>query len=80
DQATSHWEIARKNLIAFVDGRFDNVFFGLGSFLPYYLMLLTTFITLLSGLRYLYSNYGLLLPPYQLARKKTIPGKVDGTR
>lgn len=32
---------------------------------PYFLMLLTTLITMLSGFRYVYSNYQILLPPYR---------------
>ena len=33
---------------------------------PYFLMLLTTIITIISGLRYIYTNYHVLLPPYYL--------------
>lgn len=35
---------------------------GIASFLPYYIMLITTFITILSGLKYLISNYYLFKP------------------
>jgi cardiolipin synthase len=35
--------------------------------MPYFLMLITTIVTLVSGLRYLYTNYRVLLPPYNLS-------------
>jgi len=38
---------------------------------PYFLLLLTTLITAISGLRYLYTNWRVLLPPYkQILRKR----------
>jgi len=32
--------------------------------MPYFIMLLTTTVTVASGLRYIYTNYAVLLPPY----------------
>ncbi len=54
--------IATKNMGSFLAGEYDSILFGLGTFLPYYLMLVTTIITIISGLRYIYTNYRLLLP------------------
>ncbi|MDH4262141.1 MAG: CDP-diacylglycerol--glycerol-3-phosphate 3-phosphatidyltransferase [Spirochaetia bacterium] len=34
--------------------------------MPYFLMLITTIVTLISGLRYVYTNFKVLLPPYYL--------------
>ncbi|MFN3605155.1 MAG: CDP-diacylglycerol--glycerol-3-phosphate 3-phosphatidyltransferase [Leptonema sp. (in: bacteria)] len=62
EEGYSTFEIAFRNLIDFVNGNYSNVLFSISSFLPYTLMLLTTIITIISGLRYLYSNYNLLLP------------------
>ena len=42
--------------------------------MPYFLMLITTLITLISGLRYVYTNYRVLLPPYYLFVKKGTGG------
>jgi cardiolipin synthase len=40
--------------------------------MPYFLMLLTTIITVISGLKYVINNYRVLLPPYNIfiSRKK----------
>ena len=59
----SLWDIAGANIQRFLHGQYDNFFFGLTSFLPYYLMILTTIITLVSLLRYLFTNYRLLQGP-----------------
>lgn len=56
-------------LLSFVRGPKDGIFFSLSTFLPYFLMLLTTIVTVISGLRYLVSNYQLLLPPYRVPTK-----------
>ena len=37
---------------------------------PYFLMLFTTFVTIISGLRYLLTNYRVLYPPYRIEREK----------
>lgn len=37
---------------------------------PYFLLLLTTLITAISGLRYLYTNWRVLLPPYTAILRK----------
>ena len=39
--------------------------------LPYFLMLITTLVTVISGIRYVYTNYKILLPPYHLFIRKT---------
>jgi cardiolipin synthase len=58
-------QIANEFFIQFIHGNYDNFLFILSAFIPYYLMLITTIITIISGLRYLFSNYKLLLPPYK---------------
>jgi cardiolipin synthase len=58
-------QIANEFFIQFINGNYDNFLFILSAFIPYYLMLITTIITIISGLRYLFSNYKLLLPPYK---------------
>lgn len=66
-----HFTLATEKFVDAVNMKIS----GLGEFivaysysLPYFLMLLTTIITALSGLRYLYTNWRLLLPPYPLSR------------
>ncbi len=61
------WEVAFDNLSAFLQGS-DRILYDLASFTPYFLMLLTTVLTVISGLRYLITNYRLLAPPYGLRR------------
>ncbi len=63
------FEIATKNLMEFMDGwrrgenwNFQQTLNRIASFLPYFGMLITTIITLLSGIRYLISNLRLLKP------------------
>jgi hypothetical protein len=56
--------------MAFVRGEFDAFFFHLASFLPYYLMILTTAITLISLVRYLATNYRLFLGAIPLIRPR----------
>lgn len=68
---TGTWELALQNLFDFIKGSSKkSIAFQLASFGPYYLMLFTTCITIVSGMRYLYSNYQLLLPPFVVARRK----------
>lgn len=58
------FEIAYEFFLKFLEGKEEDMLFLLSSFVPYYLMLFTTIITLISGIRYLVTNYKLLLPPY----------------
>ncbi|MBX7057797.1 MAG: CDP-diacylglycerol--glycerol-3-phosphate 3-phosphatidyltransferase [Leptospirales bacterium] len=67
-QGISAYEVALGNLRNFSADR-GGVVYQLASFSPYFLMLLTTFMTLISGIRYLITNYQLFLPPYNLRRK-----------
>jgi cardiolipin synthase (CMP-forming) len=70
EQGLSRWEIAGSNLHSFLTGQVEGFFFGLASFLPYYLMLLTTVITIISLIRYLFTNHQLLRGPIPLVRPK----------
>ncbi|MCB1170179.1 MAG: CDP-diacylglycerol--glycerol-3-phosphate 3-phosphatidyltransferase [Leptospiraceae bacterium] len=54
--------VAQSNLQEFLAGNVDSVLYGLSSFIPYYLMLFTTILTIISGLRYLVTNFRLFLP------------------
>lgn len=58
------YDVANANLTRFFTESAGSVTYELASFVPYYLMLLTTGMTVISGLRYLVTNYSLLLPPY----------------
>ncbi len=60
------WKVAFSNMESFFAGTLlrEDLAFALASFLPYFVMLIMTLLSLVSGLRYLYSNYALLLPPY----------------
>lgn len=70
EQGIGSYEVALTSLTDFANGRFDSVFYGISTFLPYYLMLLTTIVTIISGLRYLVTNYPLLLPPAKNRRRR----------
>ncbi len=61
----STFEVANEFFLDFINGKYQDFMFIFSSFFPYYIMLLTTIITVISGLRYLYTNYQLLLPPYR---------------
>ncbi len=41
--------------------------------IPYFVMLLTTWVTIISGIRYIYTNYRILAPPYYVFRAR--PGE-----
>lgn len=70
---SSVFSVAWQNLIQFWNGSIEgSVWFGLSTFTPYYLMLLATIVTIISGLRYLYSNYSLLLPPFIVQPEKKL--------
>jgi len=58
------YQIAHEFFLQFIHRQYNDLWFILSSFVPYYLMLFTTIITIISGLRYLITNYRLLLPPY----------------
>ena len=66
----SRWDIAGSNVQRFLHGQYGNFFFVLTSFLPYYLMILTTIITIVSLLRYLFTNYRLLQGPIPVIRPR----------
>jgi len=66
----SRWDIAGSNIQRFLHGQYDNFFFVQASFVPYYLMILTTIITLVSLFRYLFTNYSLLKGPIPAIRPK----------
>jgi CDP-diacylglycerol--serine O-phosphatidyltransferase len=68
----SRWEVANENMTGFLfEDKSKGVFFGLASFLPYQLMLLTTMFTIISLGRYLFSNYRLFLGPIPLLRPRS---------
>jgi cardiolipin synthase len=66
----SRWDIAGSNVQRFLHGQYDDFFFGMTSFLPYYLMMLTTIITIVSFSRYLFTNYKLLQGPIPVIRPR----------
>lgn len=64
-QGLTSIEIANNNFNKFAQKKYDRLspfINDLSSFVPYYVMLLTTLITVLSGIRYLITNYQLLIP------------------
>jgi len=71
-QGNGSYEVALANFSEYLAGNHPGFFYSIASFLPYFLMLVTTMVTILSGLRYLVTNYKLLLPPYRF--KKPEPG------
>mgnify|MGYP001796313933 CR=1 FL=1 len=72
------YEVATENLLQFFAGPVSNVSYELASFVPYYLMLLTTIMTVISGLRYLVTNYRLLMPPYARVEQQSEPNQTAG--
>ncbi len=56
------WQISWESFQTFISGESSSVIYGLSTFVPYYLMLITTAITIISGLRYIVTNYQLFLP------------------
>ena len=70
-QGTSTFQTAFDNYTKFANGEMaGGLSFGLSTFVPYYLMLLTTIITVISGLRYIITNYNLFTYPLQLIGKR----------
>ncbi|MCX7999079.1 MAG: CDP-diacylglycerol--glycerol-3-phosphate 3-phosphatidyltransferase [Leptospiraceae bacterium] len=71
-------EIANENFMIFIQALQKkapedvDIFYHLAAFLPYYVMLITTFITVLSGLRYLITNRELLKWKYISKALETI--------
>ncbi len=55
------WKVAYENLASFIAMPDQNIAYVLASFLPYLLMLVTTIVTIISGIRYVYSNSHLLV-------------------
>ena len=66
------WSVAVDNAVNFFQGKYSggNVAYGLATFTPYFLMLVTTILTIVSGLRYLVTNYELLIPERFTVKKK----------
>jgi cardiolipin synthase (CMP-forming) len=62
-------DIAYNNFVKFTEADYPNILFGLSSFVPYYLMLITTLITVISGIRYLYTNYSLIMSVFTRKRR-----------
>jgi len=63
-QGIDPWYVAYDNLNEFLHTDAHPVLYSLASFLPYYLMLITMVFTVISGLRYLITNYELFLGPW----------------
>ncbi|MBL8021159.1 MAG: CDP-diacylglycerol--glycerol-3-phosphate 3-phosphatidyltransferase [Leptospirales bacterium] len=68
-QGIGSWDVAAANYSEYMAGNHPGFFYSIASFMPYYLMLVTTIVTILSGLRYLVTNYKLLLPPYTIKKQ-----------
>lgn len=71
EQGVPTYAVAAGNLERFMDGEFVGLFFGLAHFVPYYLMLFTTIVTVISGLRYLITNYALFSYPVAVLRGRS---------
>jgi cardiolipin synthase len=54
--------VAQTNFQEFMAGNVDSILYGISSFVPYYLMLFTTILTIISGIRYMVTNFRLFLP------------------
>ena len=62
DAGISVWTTSWNYMMIFFKGNAKSLAYGLASFLPFYMMVLTTFVTVISGVRYLITNYNLLWP------------------
>lgn len=58
------WHVAWDAFSGFLAGSPNPTLYDLATFTPYYLMFFTTIVTVISGLRYLFTNYRLLIPGY----------------
>jgi CDP-diacylglycerol--serine O-phosphatidyltransferase len=77
----SRWEVANDNMVAFLGGKTARgVFFSLASFLPFHLMMLTTLFTIISLMRYLFTNYRLFLGPIPVLRPRRSLGATDSNQ
>tara|TARA_Y100001933_G_scaffold248728_1_gene282960 strand:- start:484 stop:843 length:360 start_codon:yes stop_codon:yes gene_type:complete len=65
--------VAQANLQEFLAGNVDSVLYGLASFVPYYLMLFTTILTIISGIRYFVTNFRLFIPDRKKRRAMSEP-------
>ena len=74
-QEIQPWTVAGQNLDAYLKGETESTVYALASFLPFYLMLLTTIFTIISGLRYLVTNYRLFWPPPWVVEQETGNGE-----
>jgi len=68
------YELATQNMVKFFQGEAKNWHYGLASFLPFYMMMITTMLTVISGLRYLVANYHLLMSIRFGSKTKEING------
>ena len=61
------WKVANINLQHFIASSWDTsyIIFDLASFVPYFLMLISTILTVISGLHYFFTNYTLLFSLYK---------------
>jgi cardiolipin synthase len=66
----SRWDVAAAHFSRFLTGGYESILYGLATFLPYYLMMLTTFITIISFVRYLITNRQLFFGPIPLIRPR----------
>ncbi|MBE7437972.1 MAG: CDP-diacylglycerol--glycerol-3-phosphate 3-phosphatidyltransferase [Spirochaetales bacterium] len=73
-QGQDTFSVAFENLNKTIRGEYTSLFYALSSFVPYFLMLLTTVITIISGLRYLFTNYALFGSFLQLCWQR-FPGR-----
>ena len=67
--------VAFNNFKLFLNDPYHDIFYNLASFVPYFVMFITTWLTIISGLRYIYTNYKLLLPPYNLLNRNNLKQK-----
>ncbi len=61
EKGMDSWQVAYMNFQEFIHGHPQSIGYSLASFVPYYLMLFTTLVTIVSGLRYLFTNYRLIV-------------------
>ena len=71
EQGVATYAVAAANYERFMNGQIEGLFFGLATFVPYYLMLFTVIVTLISGLRYIVTNYALFSYPVTVLRERS---------